>query len=217
MSIKSIYENRFNEKIIERWNSKAQLWDKDLQDSKHHLNLDNAYENFIAISEEIILKDLEFAKKHKLLDLACGTGIVAENLVKYFKAGIGIDISNKMINEALNKNIDNVIFKQLDCFEVTKLSEEFGTIVSRGIILSHYGKKLTKVLLKNLKSVLAKDGFVILDFLNKEAENNFEYRVHDKEYYTRQEIEEICKSLGYSKINIYGIQNNRVLVACLYK
>lgn len=217
MNIKTIYKNRINEEIKERWDKKAPSWDVELRDDNHHLNLDNAYKNFLSITEDVIKDKYDYTKESIFLDLGCGTGIVSQHIARYFKRGIGIDISDGMIKEAKSKNINNVSFKVGDCFQVEKLSSNFGAVISRGILISHYGKENSLVLLGKIKDILEEKGILIFDFLNKEAKESFRYRVHDKAYYTKKEIEDMAKKLGYKQIKIYGNENNRVLIASLYK
>jgi len=216
MRIKSIYKNRDNEKIIERWNDKASTWDEELKDMNHHLNLDNAYNQFIDVAKEQIEKELDRKKRVNLLDLACGTGIVTECLTDYFEDIVGIDISDQMIDKAKKKNIANAQFKQMDCFDVENLKIKFDAIISRGIICSHYGEELTIEFLIKLKNILKPRGIIILDVLNKLAENKYAYKVQNKAYYTSDQISAIGSHCGFRRTKVYGSVNSRVWIVCLY-
>ena len=214
--IKDIYRNKELNQIQQRWDYKAENWDSDLKNPNHHLNLDGAYEKFLEVSENIIKNRNNYSENTVLLDLACGTGIVSSRVSNYFNSVIGIDISQEMINKANEKNIKNAKFIKMDCFDLCNIGMKMDVIISRGIIISHYGTKLSKQLLGTLKKCLKQNGIIILDFLNKESKDKFSYLVDDKEYYNSKEIESIIKEIGFSKIKIYGEKENRILIACIY-
>lgn len=66
-------------------------------------------------------------KKNLLLDLACGTGSLSEEFSKMGYDVIGVDASEEMLNEALEKKFDSGLNIQYLCQDMTKL-DMFGTI-----------------------------------------------------------------------------------------
>ncbi len=66
-------------------------------------------------------------KKNILLDLACGTGSLAEELSRMGYDVIGVDNSEDMLNAAIEKKIKNGLDIQYLCQDMTQL-DMFGTI-----------------------------------------------------------------------------------------
>ncbi len=65
--------------------------------------------------------------KNILLDLACGTGSLSEEFSRMGYDVIGVDASEEMLNEALDKKFDSGLNIQYLCQDMTKL-DMFGTI-----------------------------------------------------------------------------------------
>lgn len=66
-------------------------------------------------------------KKNILLDLACGTGSLSEEMSRLGYDVIGVDGSEEMLNEAIEKKIKSGLNIQYLCQDMTKL-DMFGTI-----------------------------------------------------------------------------------------
>ena len=66
-------------------------------------------------------------KKNILLDLACGTGSLSEEFSRMGYDVIGVDASETMLNEALDKKFESGLNIQYLCQDMTKL-DMFGTI-----------------------------------------------------------------------------------------
>lgn len=66
-------------------------------------------------------------KKDLLLDLACGTGSLSEEMCRLGYDVIAVDGSEEMLNEALDKKFDSGLNIQYLCQDMTKL-DMFGTI-----------------------------------------------------------------------------------------
>lgn len=65
--------------------------------------------------------------KNILLDLACGTGSLSEEFSRMGYDVIGVDASEEMLNEALDKKFESGLNIQYLCQDMTKL-DMFGTI-----------------------------------------------------------------------------------------
>lgn len=66
-------------------------------------------------------------QKNILLDLACGTGSLSEEFSRMGYDVIGVDASEEMLNEALDKKFESGLNIQYLCQDMTKL-DMFGTI-----------------------------------------------------------------------------------------
>ncbi|MBQ8780512.1 MAG: class I SAM-dependent methyltransferase [Oscillospiraceae bacterium] len=73
------------------------------------------------------LVKLHGGKKNILLDLACGTGSLSEEFSRMGYDVIGVDGSEMMLNEALDKKFDSGLNIQYLCQDMTRL-DMFGTI-----------------------------------------------------------------------------------------
>ncbi len=91
--------------IRERWDQKADRWDLDLADEHFHLNEDGAYRRFLEIAGGIIADRAEFCRQRALVDLGCGTGLVLAHFLGFFAAGVGIDISPRMLAVAARRRL----------------------------------------------------------------------------------------------------------------
>ena len=213
---KSNFYTKGNEiEISNRWDKKAKYWDKQLETDNIHLNQNEEYDNFIKISKKIALS---FNHINNLLEIGCGTGLVSKVLSQYVKRGVGIDISSEMILEAKKKNIKNITFYKKSFFDLDKnIDGTFDLIVSRGILISHYGQKyLTEIL--DIFFTLANDkGCVIFDFLNKDVSIDNVHLPNNKEYYTKKTIKEYALKSGFQRVEIYGNSIDRTLIGLLYK
>ena len=124
-------------------------YDKNLLDWNYRAPLNSA----------LILKSYLINYPRNLLDLACGTGMFAEEILKYFpKLEIdGIDISKKILLKAKEKKI----YRKLYCRNFDKDI----TIKNRYDLISCIGAmtytKDPKILLTNILKLTKKNGFFI--------------------------------------------------------
>lgn len=90
-------------------------------------------------------------KKHKILDLGCGTGLCCEYLKKYFpnEEYYGVDISEKMLEKAKEKGIYQELSNE-NIFEFLERNENQYHLVLAGDVLTYIGD------LKNLFHLLIK-------------------------------------------------------------
>jgi len=211
---------RFNFEVIKkRWDSKAANWEEDLKSPDCHLNEDNAYEHFLEIADIVIKHHIPFCSTHGIIDIGCGTGLVLSRLVELFLWGIGIDISSKMLEIAKNKNLPHTEFLLGNCFDLIGEMPRPGVVVSRGVLLSHYGMSLAYDLLKKIWKALASNGgFALLDFLNAEAASLYPTMPTNKTLFTADQILSIGEQCGFRHVEILGERNLRrnliVLMEC---
>lgn len=93
-------------------------------------------------------------KKRRILDLGCGTGLCAQALVSFFpnEEFYGVDISDRMLNEAGKKNIYKELYAD-DIISFLETSDEVYHAVVAGDVLTYFGdlKPVFRALTKAVK------------------------------------------------------------------
>jgi SAM-dependent methyltransferase len=204
-----LYEGRRLDVIAARWDTKAADWDKALSNPECHLNEDHAYERFLLHVEEVIKTRREFCHKQGVIDAGCATGLVLARIIAAFAWGLGIDISPQMIRTAQAKHIPNAKFVIGDCFNLSSIVPA-GAILSRGVLLSHYGHHHGKELLQSARGALVNGGFIICDYLNKEGRAKSKHAPENKTYFDPGEVRALARDAGFVKITIFGELDRRV-------
>jgi SAM-dependent methyltransferase len=198
--------------IRDRWDRKAERWDADLADDHFHLNDDGAYRKFLEAAETVVAERAEFCRQHRLVDLGCGTGLILAHFRDRFAAGVGIDISPRMLAIAAARNLPRAEFIEGNCFALARHAADAGAVFSRGILLSHYGRRWAPLLFGQVHQALRSDrGFAILDFLNAAAREQFDSNPQNKTYYHADQIEKMAKQAGFRRIAILGEPRRRTL------
>lgn len=199
--------------IRQRWDHKARRWDADLADSACHLNEDDAYDRFLRAAEAAISARAELCRQQTIVDLGCGTGLVLARFADRFSSGVGVDLSPRMIEVAANRKIPNVRWLVGDCFELDRHFGQaaVGAVLSRGVLLSHYGVGLVAPFLGQIRQVLGEKGFVMLDFLNAEARGLYA-SPENKTYFRSEEMLGLARAARLGRPQIVGEPERRVLV-----
>jgi predicted TPR repeat methyltransferase len=200
----NLYASRDIDAIARRWNSKAEKWDFDLKNELCHLNDGDAYGHFIELGRQLVLDRQEICLMGSLVDLGCGTGCVLAELSKHFYKSIGIDISREMLNIAASKNIRNAEWLLDDVFEMSWCRRKHAAVFSRGILLSHYGDELAKLLIKQTIQSLAPGGFALFDFLSSDAPEATRLLAPHKRYFCPDWLIDQAKSMGSSGAVVAG-------------
>lgn len=208
--VSKLYATRQLERIAERWNAKAAAWDRDLQDPACHLNEDDAYATFLDALAQEVGRRQEFCREHGLIDVGCATGLVLASIVSKFAWGLGIDISPEMVRLAQAKAIPNARFVIGDCFRLSAHGRGAGAVVSRGVLLSHYGRQNATSLLESFRSSLAPGGFVLCDFLSLTARNRFAYIATQKTHYTDSEVCQLALAARFQTARVLNDPGRRV-------
>ena len=210
--IRRLYETRQMEAIAKRWDARAGAWDADLNDPECHLNHDASYGWFLETAAELIDKRGGFCSANGVIDCGCGTGLVLAAVAPTFAWGVGIDISTQMIRMAAQKNIGRCRFIAGDCFRLSELCPKAGAVLSRGVLLSHYGIEQGLALLRAMRESLVEEGFVVCDFLNDSARSIQIHAPENKTYYSRQTIAGLALEAGFKTAAIIGADNRRTLI-----
>jgi SAM-dependent methyltransferase len=220
--------------IRERWDQKADRWDADLADPCCHLHQDDAYRRFLHAADLIVAARASFCRDRPLIDLACGTGLLLAHFADRFARAVGIDISPRMLAAAAARRLPRVELLEASCFELaapasgspatwTQGDPEYqvlrcpiapaGAVLSRGILLSHYGDRWVGPLLGQVHEILLPDGgFAILDFLNALARHQYPANPENKSYYTAEQIQSQAREAGFRRASILGEPDRRVLL-----
>jgi ubiquinone/menaquinone biosynthesis C-methylase UbiE len=170
-----------NERVIkerELWEKVASSYDK--QSSK----FEQAYKLSIEKSKKV-LKNTD-----KVLEIACGTGIISLGIAEQVNSVVGVDISPKMITIAKEKlkkiSIDNVEFKTADGYSLQYEDNTFDAVL---LFNSLHIVKEPSVLLAETYRLLKPDGYLIMA-----ADCYSEYVPFSKKIYTL--VPKIMNRLG---------------------
>lgn len=144
-------------KISEFFDSKAQSWDQHETKSQEEIS---SFSSKLPIKEGM-----------KVLDIGCGTGIITDDLYKLSKNEvIGIDISSKMIDIAMQKHKSNPNIT-FECGDFLKLNNP---IFDCAVIFNAYPHFLDRHALKEaLFKSLTPQGIFILAHNFSRSEINF--------------------------------------------
>lgn len=100
-----------------------------------------------------------------------------------------------------------------DAFELASHVAAAGAVLSRGVLLSHYGPHWAPVLLGQVRKVLLPTGgFAVFDFLNAATRNDFPSNPGNKTYYSAAEMEALGAQAGFRRVSILGGPQRRVLL-----
>lgn len=196
--------------IASRWDAKAEKWDQDLQDSSCHLNEDRAYERFLDQLNTIIEDRQAFCAAHGVVDAGCATGLVLSKVISSFAWGVGIDLSPKMIRAAEAKHIPGASFRVGDCFDLSSICADAGAVVSRGVLLSHYGFQHGQSLLRSARSSLVRGGFIFWDFLNEAGRAYYKHSPDNKTYFKAREVCAMALKAGFESAKTLEKASQRV-------
>lgn len=151
----------------------------------------------------------KYIKNKKVLDIGTGYGDGAYYLLSMgAKQVIGIDNSKMAIAEAKKKfSQKGLVFEVMDALSLRFPKGYFDVIIAYEII-EHLPIEKHKVLLGNIKSVLKKDGIVLISTPNQPVNSpnaikpNNPYHIHE---FTAAELGALLKKY-FSKIEIMGIK-----------
>ena len=206
------YRDRRLEAIASRWDARAKTWESDLESPACHLNEDAAYDRFLRQACSTIRERREFCASNGVIDAGCGTGLVLEKVISSFGWGIGVDLSPEMLRLAVGKHIACATFVLGDCFKLAELCPPAGGVLSRGVLLSHYGSRQAEALLRAAKRVLVPGGFILFDFLNASAKGRYAHAAEEKSYYATAEISALACQAGFKAAQVLGEIERRVLL-----
>ena len=144
-----------------------------------------------------------FPKNPRILDAGCGAGYESMRLFNLGAEMVGIDISEKSIEIARNKNPD-CKFELMDCMELDYSLGRFDGIVALALIVHIIDNKLN-IIFNNFYNILNNNGFLFLAFVEGEGFSErrsyleIEGEKYNREFYLHQSsrIIEIAKITGF--------------------
>lgn len=130
--------------------------------------------------KEILISLINNKKNLKVLDIGCGIGRWADNLINYIDSYIGIDYSKGFIEYAKEKyNINPKIkFYEMSLLEISEelLSQKFDLIICTGVLMYVNDNNLLKIF-ENIKKMLGEYLYIqeSISIMDKRLTlNNFE-------------------------------------------
>ena len=195
--VRSIYARRELLAIQERWDARAPTWDAILDDPSDHINDGGGYARFLTVARRA-LAQIDGIESAAVLDLACGSGRVAAGVQGIAGSVTGVDLSPRMIERAQAQKLRNTIFEVGDCFGVAQASGAFAAVLSRGVILSHYGVRQAPELLSEIRRLLVPGGVVVLDYLRSQSKRPSGHVPTGKHLYTEAEIGSLLGDAGFA-------------------
>src|SRR5262249_240187 len=118
----------------------------------------------------------------------------------------------EMIARAKAKKIAGANFIVGDCFRLSALCPRAGAVISRGVLLSHYGSQAGEALLRAAHAALVPGGFAIFDFLNEAGRAKAVHVPENKEHFGRTASEALARRAGFYDVRIIGEDDRRVLL-----
>ncbi|WP_108060677.1 class I SAM-dependent methyltransferase [Poseidonibacter lekithochrous] len=141
-------QKQHNEKIIEQFSKQAVPFTR----------IEGHYD-----SVDTIISMCELKSHHRVLDIACGTGIVSCEFAKHSKEVVGLDITEEMLTQARKlqkeKELNNIDFRNSNV-EVLPFEDNSFDIVFTRYSFHHFLD--TKKVFDEMLRVCKKDGKIII-------------------------------------------------------
>ncbi len=156
-----------------------------------------------AISE-LIIQNNNFKSLGSMLDLGCGTGLLGTEIKHFSNNLVGVDLSNKMLNEAKKKNIYNELFKDeiINFLSKRKLNFNYFVAIDVFIYVGDLDNFFSLIKSRNKtggKLVFSTEHYDGEDFILLKSGRY----AHSKNY-----IESLCKKFNY-KLSHFHIETLR--------
>lgn len=190
--------------IIENWDKEAEEWDKHLKDPEHYVNFEDGYSRFL----KFINSEIPKVNGKLALDSGCGTGIIAMALNEKGYRTVGVDISPKML-EFAHKNELSRNYVLANSLDIPYPDQSFDLVCSRGVLISHVGKKYVDLFLKEHNRVLKKGGLFMFDFITKFKKTELK-KSRKKASMSYATVCQMLKAHGFEPIKRSGEDINRV-------
>ena len=147
------------------------------------------------------LRDITSHVEGTLVDLGCGTGLVGEAYQAALTKLIGVDISEKSLTHARNKNIYQELIKDdILHFCQTKLKDYHPALITAADVFCYFG---------NLEDILAACAHFPLAFSVEKADDKetkpFVRQASGRYQHQASYIEQLLKKYGYTNINQYPL------------
>lgn len=155
--------------------------------------------------KEVLLEEIKVENKIKILDVACGNGTFLKMLSnKHDVEGFGIDISEKMIENAKKKSPD-MTFEISSC-EHTPFKDQMFDVVTVCAAYHHFPD--TRAFAKEINRILKPKGSLYIaevyyTFIVRAIFNPFVplSKAGDVKFYSSQEIQRNFEEYGFENVN----------------
>lgn len=195
------------EKVAENWDKEAEKWNENISDPNHYVNFENGYDRFLKfVSKEIPSVSKEASKT--ALDSGCGTGVISEALNKKGYTSVGVDLSPKMLKLA-NKKKDLRTYVLANSLDLPYKDNSFDLVCSRGVLISHMGKKYVDLFIREHFRVLKTGGLCMFDFITHFEPSEVKKK-RAKASMTFDKVSDVLTSQGYTVLSRSGEDSNRV-------
>ncbi len=155
--------------------------------------VDNLEYKIPRVIAEIIIKDCKSDLLGSIMDLGCGTGLFGVEIKQFCEHLEGIDLSEKMLDEAMKKDIYNKLIKEDILAYLSNASLNFDYFVSTDVFI--YIGDLSDIF-RLIKSRNKKGGKLVFSTEDYEGDGFFLEQSgrysHSKKY-----IEGLCKKFGF--------------------
>jgi thymidylate synthase/SAM-dependent methyltransferase len=200
------------ERTIENWDKEAPEWDKNIQRPEHYVNIENGYARFLEFME-VQIPRAQSGSHPIALDSGCGTGIIAEILKEKGYGVSGIDISPQMLRFA-HKNPEAIHYVLANSLDLPFPDAAFDLVCTRGVLISHIGRKYVSLFIQEHRRVLKKDGLFVFDFITHFDKSETRYR-RKKAALSYETVVKTLREHGFEVLARSGTDANRVnAVAC---
>lgn len=198
--------------VIENWDKEAPEWDRNVKRAEHYVNIENGYSRFIDFMKKEV-PDLDRDTDSIALDSGCGTGIIADILGDKGYRVLGADISPEMLRFA-HKERSSTQYVLANSLDLPYVDNRFDVICTRGVLLSHVGKKYVDLFMQEHNRVLKNGGLFIFDFITHFEKSESKYR-RNKSSMNYQRVVKLLDDNGFEVVGRSGNDNNRVnAIAC---
>ena len=175
----------------------AQFYDKIIKLHHKEFNYDR-----LDYKDQLDFLITKINKGDIVLDLGCGNGRAIKYLIDNGLKGVGIDVSDKMLNLAKKYVPEGNFYKQ-EFIKIKFKPNSFNAVISF-FALNHVSKSEFKEVIKICRNILKKDGFLLLGMVKGEGEGFFEgfYNQKMSLYGSGYTEEEIANILNLNKYKI---------------
>lgn len=186
---------------------------------------DNFAENFEKTLSKLDYKVPELIKAHlpektnlRILDAGCGTGGLAPILKPISNILDGIDLSEKMIEKAKEKNCYSHLEKTdiIPYLSEHKLSYD---LICLADVVCYFGQ--TASLLNSIFKALPVDGEVLFTIEKNTSKDDYVLSTTGRYKHNPQTIQNLLKDIGFDKIEVNEAvlrqENNEAVIGCLIK
>lgn len=191
--------------VVENWDKEAERWDDNIKNPNHYVNFENGYTRFLDFIEAEIPK---VNKKLLALDSGCGTGVITDELNNKGYSVVGVDISSKMLQFAHKSDADRK-YQLANSLDIPYEDEYFDLVCSRGVLISHVGKKYTELFINEHKRVLKQNGMFVFDFITK-FQDSESIKKKNKASFSFKSISAILTDHGFKVLKRSGEDGHRV-------